>query len=70
MREREWDGRCQRCYKETTGYTMSWLNTQLICDECDEKEKDHPRYKEAREVELQQVKAGNYNFKGILGGEQ
>jgi len=30
-------------------------------------EKDHPRFKEAKEAELQQVKAGNLNYKGLLG---
>jgi hypothetical protein len=44
---------------------MSWFNTDCICKECDEKEKAHPRYKEAKEAELEQVKKGNYNFEGI-----
>jgi len=64
---RDWNGQCQRCYTETNSYTMSFLNTQLICNECDKKEKDHPRFKEAKEAELRQVKAGNYNYKGLLG---
>jgi hypothetical protein len=64
---REWNGRCQRCYKETNGHTMSFLNTQLICFDCSKEEKNHPRYKEAKEAELRQVRAGNMNYKGLLG---
>jgi hypothetical protein len=44
---------------------MSRFNTQEICLECEEKEKQHPRYKEAVERELEAVKNGNYNFRGI-----
>lgn len=61
----EWRGNCQRCYKESSSYTMSWFNESLICDECSDKESDHPRYVEAKEEELKAVKSGNFNFKGI-----
>jgi hypothetical protein len=44
---------------------MSWFNESLICDECSDKESDHPRYVEAKEEELKAVKSGNFNFKGI-----
>jgi len=56
---------CERCLKETSCTTMSIFNTQMICDICIEKEKNHPNYKHAKEVEAQQVKHGNYNFPGI-----
>ena len=29
------------------------------------KEHKHPKYQEARDAELAEVKAGNYNFEGI-----
>ena len=64
---KEWKGQCHRCYRETGGYTMSFLNTQLICFECDETERNHPRYREAKEAELKELKAGNRNYKGLLG---
>ncbi len=59
--------KCERCLKETTVTTMSYLNTEMICLECDLKEKDHPQYKEAKEAELAEVRKGNYNYKGLLG---
>jgi len=59
--------RCDRCGKQTNCTTMSWLNTQTICMEGDKKEQDHPRYKEAKEREHQEVKKGNRNYKGLLG---
>lgn len=56
---------CQRCRKETDGYTMSRFNTELICMDCFDKEQKHLKYAEAAERELQECKRGNSNFKGI-----
>lgn len=44
---------------------MSMFNTQIICMDCKDSEKNHPRYKEAQEAELKAVQAGNRNFPGI-----
>jgi hypothetical protein len=33
--------------------------------DCKEKEKENPRYKEAIRAEAEEVRKGNYNFKGI-----
>ena len=57
--------KCKRCQKETNCFTMSMFNTQEICMDCKEAEKKHPEYKRARDAELQAVKGGDYNFKGI-----
>jgi len=65
LKNKEWGGHCQRCFKKTLSHTMSWFNTNLICNSCSNKEADHPRYKEAREAEEKAVRSGNYNFKGI-----
>ena len=56
---------CQRCGKETQCSCMSIFNTQMICMECEAKEHKHPKYQEARQAELVEVRAGNYNFGGI-----
>lgn len=66
----EWNGHCHRCSKPSTMYTMSYLNTQLICMDCDDKEKEHPSYKDAKAKELQQVMAGNMNYEGLLQGRK
>lgn len=57
--------KCQRCGEETSITTMSYFNTQIICMECDEKERAHPDFKKAQEAEIAQVRAGNYNYEGI-----
>lgn len=44
---------------------MSKFNTQIICFECKEKEKKHPKYKEADEAEVASVRRGERNFPGI-----
>jgi hypothetical protein len=44
---------------------MSRFNTDMICDDCENKEKNHPAYAEAVKAELNAVKSGNYNFPGI-----
>lgn len=56
---------CDRCGAELKVRTMSMFNTDVICMECKEKETHHPDYEKAREVELAEVKKGNYNFEGI-----
>lgn len=58
--------KCERCGKETIGIIMSFLNTQMICLDCSDKEERHPKYQEARQRELEECKKGNYNFEGIL----
>ena len=64
---------CDRCGKPLTSRTMSMFNTDVICPECKEKaistyglgtEQD-PRYQKAREAELNAIRHGNFNFKGI-----
>jgi hypothetical protein len=44
---------------------MSFFNTQMVCKECETKEKNHPDYQKARETEEAEVRKGNYNFPGI-----
>jgi len=56
---------CRRCKKETTVWIMSMFNTDNICMKCKELEKQLPEYDEAVKTELNEVKKGNYNFKGI-----
>ena len=56
---------CNRCYNETYAHTMSMFNTQEICMDCMDKEMKHSDYKKAQDADHQQIKQGNYNFKGI-----
>ena len=56
---------CERCNKESKLKTCSRFNTQMICMQCNDKEKKHEKYKLACEVEFNEVKKGNFNFKGI-----
>jgi len=44
---------------------MSRFNTEIICLDCEEKEKKHPRYEEARQAELDACRRGDFNFPGI-----
>jgi len=57
---------CQRCNKKSdNGLIISIFNTEMICDDCKEKERRHPQYEKAREREYEEIKNGNYNFDGI-----
>lgn len=57
---------CDRCRADLkAGRTMSMFNEECICMSCKEKERKDPRYKEARDAEIKEVRKGNYNFKGI-----
>jgi hypothetical protein len=56
---------CDRCGQETQSWTGSYFNTDTICMECDDRERAHPRFAEAKRIEKEQTLRGNYNFKGI-----
>lgn len=56
---------CDRCNGETQSRIMSKFNTDMICPTCKQKEREHPQYQHACDVELEQCKQGNYNFEGI-----
>ena len=57
---------CDRCGKDLkAGRIMSMFNEDCICMDCKDKETNDPKYKEARDAEAEEVKKGNYNFKGI-----
>lgn len=55
--------RCRGSLKE--GRTMSVFNTDCICLACKEKEMARSDYDEAVKAEQEEIRKGNYNFKGI-----
>ena len=66
MNKKNWlNGYCDRCGEESDKFKGSIFNTQMCCMKCIEKEQKHPDYNKAREIELEEVKKGNYNFEGI-----
>lgn len=56
---------CDRCGKILEIRTMSMFNEDVICMECKDKEVKNPKYNEAVKADHEQIKKGNYNFKGI-----
>lgn len=59
---------CDKCHKDlTSGRTMSMFNEECICMECAEKERQDSDYRKALEAEQDEIRRGNYNFKGIRG---
>lgn len=59
---------CDRCGKDLkSGRIMSMFNTDCICLGCADKEKEDKDYSKAVDADTQQIKQGNYNFKGIRG---
>ena len=59
---------CERCHKPLTlGRTMSMFNTQCICLECADKEREDEDYQKAIRAEFEEIKKGNYNYKGLRG---
>ncbi len=49
------------------GRIMSMYNTDCICTKCKEEEKKRSDYEEAVKAEHEEIKKGNYNYKGIQG---
>ena len=56
---------CGRCEKETKEHKMSMFNTQELCPDCQKKEKAHPDFEKACEIERDQALKGNRFFEGI-----
>lgn len=57
--------KCDRCRKDTLATTMSFFNTDTLCLSCWDKERNHPDYARAVQVETEAVRRGNYKFPGI-----
>lgn len=57
---------CERCGGETSAFTTSFFNTQVIClERCYVAERAHPDFERAHRVETEAVKRGDFNFPGI-----
>lgn len=57
---------CDRCGGSLDGgRIMSMFNEDCICMRCSEDEKNHPKYADANRADREQIKVGNYSFKGI-----
>lgn len=58
--------KCDRCHKDLNGCrTMSMFNTQVICMDCQDKEMKREDYRNAVKADHEEIRKGNYNFKGI-----
>lgn len=57
--------KCDRCKLECFTIIMSRFNTQMICDDCEDKEMAHPDYQKAVNAEIKALSGGNRNFEGI-----
>lgn len=59
---------CDRCGGSLAGgRIMSMYSTECICMACKEKEKTRDDYEAAVQAELDEVRKGNTNYKGIKG---
>ena len=57
---------CDKCGKDLkAGRIMSRFDESCLCLDCAEKEKQDPEYAKAVESEMNEIRRGNYNFKGI-----
>ena len=50
-----------------SGRIMSMYSTECICLDCKEKERNRADYKQAAQAELDEVRKGSLNYKGIKG---
>jgi len=59
---------CDRCGGSLSkGRILSMYNLDCLCLDCKEKEKLRSDYREAVEAEHEEIKKGNFNYKGIKG---
>ncbi len=58
--------RCERCGKtDVTSVTVSYFNTQIICENCESTERAHPEFRTAKNAELDAILKGDLFYKGI-----
>ena len=59
---------CDRCGGSLDeGRILSMFNQQTLCLLCKEKERKRPDYAQAVEADHEQIRKGNFNYKGIDG---
>lgn len=59
---------CERCGASLDdGRIMSMFNEEVICMNCKKAEKTDPEYSAAVEADHNEIKKGNYNYKGLRG---
>jgi len=57
---------CDKCGGSLeNGRIMSMYSTACICMDCKEKEMKRSDYKKAVKAEYNEIKKGNYNYRGI-----
>lgn len=62
--------KCDRCGADLKdGRTMSMFNEDCICKDCKNREMDDKDYKKAQDKEIEQVRKGDLNYKGIRNEE-
>jgi hypothetical protein len=57
--------RCGRCGCNATHVSMSFFTDELICNDCEKKERSHPKYELAVKKMMAALKKGNFAFTGI-----
>lgn len=59
---------CDRCCGSLEGgRIMSMFSEETICMSCKEKETKDPEYQKAVEADHEEIRKGNFNYKGIRG---
>lgn len=59
---------CDRCGGSLEGgLIMSMYSTDCICMSCKKKEEQRSDYREAVDADHEEIRKGNYNYKGIKG---
>lgn len=62
---------CDRCGGSLeNGRIMSMFNTDCICMDCLNKENQDRDYEKAVKADHEEIKKGNFNYKGIRGYEK
>lgn len=56
---------CNRCLAPIAVSIMSKLNTDILCMDCKDDEKELPSYQAGAAAETDAVRNGNYNFPGV-----
>jgi hypothetical protein len=56
---------CERCGERDCALSVSYMNTDQVCLDCNADERRAPGYEAAKAAEIEAVRNGDYNFPGV-----
>lgn len=61
---------CERCQGEKEITVKSVMNEDAICSDCFKEEMKHPKFRDAKDMEILEDWKGNNDYPGLFSGQK